>query len=112
MLEERGSGQDDVGIVGGIGEELLVHDGEQIRTPQSADHRVDWDRPPPDSSLDKERFDRRIFPKCSAPCSTMFTVPVERPTAFSMKLVHSNASSIQPESAAGGELQPAANFFP
>src|SRR6185312_6157194 len=35
VLEERGRGQNDVGVVSGIAEELLVHYGEQIGTTES-----------------------------------------------------------------------------
>jgi hypothetical protein len=36
VLEKRGSRQDDVGVVGGVGEKLLVHYGEQVRAQQPA----------------------------------------------------------------------------
>ena len=31
VFEESGGGEHDVGVVGGVGEELLVDDGEEIR---------------------------------------------------------------------------------
>src|SRR5215831_7538598 len=34
VLEKRGRGQNEVGVVGSVGEELLVHHGEQIGTQQ------------------------------------------------------------------------------
>ena len=36
VLEECRGGQDDVGVVGGVGEELLVDDGEEIGARQAA----------------------------------------------------------------------------
>ena len=40
VLEERGGGEHDVGIVGSIGPELLVHDGEEVRAGHAAQNRV------------------------------------------------------------------------
>ena len=69
VLEECGRRQNDVGVVGGVGKELLVHHGEQVRTPQAANHfivvgtnrrRI--------GVVDEQRLDRRIGRACSAPC--------------------------------------------
>ena len=40
VLQEGGRRQQDVGVVGGVGLELLEHDGEQILAAQAAQHRV------------------------------------------------------------------------
>ncbi len=40
VLQERGGGQQDIGVVGGVGLELLQHHGEQIVAPQAAQHGV------------------------------------------------------------------------
>ena len=40
MFEERRCGQENVGVVGGVGEELLVDDGEQIGAREAAQDRA------------------------------------------------------------------------
>src|SRR5262245_2401143 len=40
VLEERGGRKNDVGVVGSVGEELLVDDREQVRADQPANHFV------------------------------------------------------------------------
>jgi hypothetical protein len=40
VLEERGRGQDVVGVVGGVGEKLLVDHGKEIVARQAAAHGV------------------------------------------------------------------------
>jgi hypothetical protein len=37
VLEEGGCGQDDVGVVGGVGKELLVDDGEEAGAGEAAE---------------------------------------------------------------------------
>ena len=38
VLEEGGCGEEDVGVVGGVGEELLVDDGEEVVAEQEVAH--------------------------------------------------------------------------
>ena len=40
VFEKRGCGQNDVGVVGSVGEELLVDDGEKVGALQSANDRI------------------------------------------------------------------------
>ncbi len=40
MLQEGGRRQHDIGVVGGVGEELLVHHGEEVAAHQSPNHGV------------------------------------------------------------------------
>ena len=40
VLQERGGGQQDVGVVGGVGLELLQHHGEQVLAAQAREHHV------------------------------------------------------------------------
>ena len=61
VLEKRGGGKDDVGVVGGVGKELLMDDGEQVRPAQAFQHtvRVGRDRGGV-AVIDKQRLDRWI----------------------------------------------------
>ena len=62
VLEERGRRKHNVGVVDGIGKELLMHDGEQVGTLQSSnDLVVIGTNRRRIRVVDKERFDRRIF---------------------------------------------------
>ena len=40
VLEKCSGGEHDVGVVGGVGPELLVHDGEEIRARHAAEHGI------------------------------------------------------------------------
>jgi hypothetical protein len=40
MLEERGGWQQDVGVIGCVGEKLLVNHGKQIRALKPANHFI------------------------------------------------------------------------
>ena len=62
VLQERGHGQQDIGVIGGVGLELLQHDGEEVFAAQAAHHGVligrdgapGWScRPPSPSRADR-----------------------------------------------------------
>ena len=40
VLQEGGGGQQDIGVVGGVGLKLLEHHGEQVRSPEAAQDGV------------------------------------------------------------------------
>ncbi len=40
VFEERGGGEHDICVVGGVGKELLMHYGVEVVAQQSADHGV------------------------------------------------------------------------
>jgi len=68
VLEERRGRQHNISVVGRVGEELLVHHGEQIRTPQPANHlimiRANRRRI---GVVHKKRFHRRIVGRVQNP---------------------------------------------
>ncbi len=61
VLQKRGGGQQDVGVIGGVGLELLEHHGEQIVAAQAREHGIligrDGGRV---GVVDHQRLDRRI----------------------------------------------------
>ncbi len=61
MLELRGGRQEDVGVVGGVGEEHVVHDREQIAARKASDHlfRIRGDRHRV-GVVDEQRADRGL----------------------------------------------------
>ena len=69
VLEKGSGGQHDVGVVGGVGEELLVDDGEKIGAHQSADDFVvigaDGRRI---RVVDEQRLDRRRGRRVQGAC--------------------------------------------
>lgn len=114
VLEEGGRRQDDVSIVGGIGKKLLVHDGEQIRTLQTADHRIviGTDRRRI-RVVDKERLDRRIVKRVQRRAQCHHVDGARGP---SQRFLHQvgplQGVFVQPKGSAGGKLQSAADFLP
>ena len=81
VLEERGRGKNDVGVVGGVGEELLVHHGEQVRTLQSANHLVVvGTNRRRIRVVNEERLDRADRPACSAPAQFHHVDGARRPS--------------------------------
>jgi antitoxin (DNA-binding transcriptional repressor) of toxin-antitoxin stability system len=120
VLEEGGCGEDDVGVVGGVSEELLVDDGEEIGAREAAQYgRLVGSDGRGVGVVDKKRVDRGAvvsfaaeFGECLAEDGHVDDAGFAAEGAGLHEVGALEGCFIPAEGAAGGELESAAVVFP
>ena len=115
VLEESRGRQHDVGVVGGVGEKLLVHNGEQIRALKAADHVIVVGRYGGRIRVVNEhRFHRRIVEggQRLPQFAHVDHAGLSTQRRFHHQIRARQRGIIELPAAGGRKLQPAAQFLP
>ena len=114
VLEERRGRQYDVGVIGGVGQKLLVHYGKQVGTLQSSNYFVVIrTRRGGIRTINKKRFDWRVI-QCIQHLAQFHHVDGARRTTerFQHEILALQFTTNRSKSSAGRELQPTSDLLP